>query len=367
MSKKKGEGLKSFNKGFSVPDTYIIIFFVVVLAAIVTFFVPKGYYETQDVTYMMNGVEKTRTGIKDGSFQYLTDDEGKPVTELGPYAFSDHIDQKDLEKAIETGRFCREDGETADGTDENLSVSGEKVSEVFLPETLKKIGRYAFYNCRKLKKIALGGTCMDVGAGAFTGCHQVEEIRITVQSDGTSALREILTELPETIRVDWKKEGLKGVFWFPEFFEEGVENTPARILENHIHGSGLRYRNCFARNSLNIREYDELFPYAKAWEEEGVVLKMALGRLLFPVELGEKAEEHYLSHIREHLVEAARILTKEKDYRSLGALLERVKPDREALEQLLSMAQEQKDMEAVSLFMDRLHQNTKIKRKVFEL
>ena len=68
MSKKKGEGLKLFNKGFNVPDTYIIIFFVVVIAAIVTFFVPKGYYETQDVTYMMNGVEKTRTVIKDGSF-----------------------------------------------------------------------------------------------------------------------------------------------------------------------------------------------------------------------------------------------------------------------------------------------------------
>ena len=33
MSHKKGEGLKSFNKGFTVPDTYIIIFFVVVLAA----------------------------------------------------------------------------------------------------------------------------------------------------------------------------------------------------------------------------------------------------------------------------------------------------------------------------------------------
>ena len=45
MSKKKGEGLKSFNKGFSVPDTYIIIFFVVVLAAIVTFFVPKATNE----------------------------------------------------------------------------------------------------------------------------------------------------------------------------------------------------------------------------------------------------------------------------------------------------------------------------------
>lgn len=58
MSHKKGEGLKSFNKGFTVPDTYIIIFFVVVLAAILTFLVPKGYYETQDVSYMINGVEK---------------------------------------------------------------------------------------------------------------------------------------------------------------------------------------------------------------------------------------------------------------------------------------------------------------------
>ena len=81
MSKKKGEGLKSFNRGFNVPDTYIIIFFVVVIAAVMTFLVPKGYYETEDVTYLMNGVKKTRTVIKDGSFQYLTDAAGKPVTE----------------------------------------------------------------------------------------------------------------------------------------------------------------------------------------------------------------------------------------------------------------------------------------------
>ena len=318
--------------------------------------------------------EKTAAGVRilrsfgeDSSVVLPERVEGERVTELGPYAFSDHIDQKDLEKAMETGRFCREDGEVVGSVENSPSISGEKVSEVVLPESLKRIGRYAFYNCRKLKKLALGGACLDVGAGAFTGCHQVEEIRITVLPDGTSALREILTELPETIRVDWKKENRKGVFWFPEFFEEGVENTPARILENHIHGSGLRYRNCFARKSLNIREYDELFPYAKAWEEEGVVLKMALGRLLCPVELGEKAEARYLAHIQEHLVQAARILTEEKDYLGLGVLLERIRPEREALEQLLSMAQEQKDMEAVSLFMDRLHQNTKIKRKVFEL
>ena len=46
MSKKKGEGLKSFNRGFNVPDTYIIIFLVVVIAALLTFLLPKGFYET---------------------------------------------------------------------------------------------------------------------------------------------------------------------------------------------------------------------------------------------------------------------------------------------------------------------------------
>ena len=85
MSKKEGKGLKSFNKGFQVPDTYIIIFLVVVVAALLTFLVPKGFYETQDISYMINGVEKTRTVIKDGSFQYLTDDAGNVVTESGTH------------------------------------------------------------------------------------------------------------------------------------------------------------------------------------------------------------------------------------------------------------------------------------------
>ena len=34
MSKKEGKGLKSFNKGFQVPDPNIIIFLVVVVAAV---------------------------------------------------------------------------------------------------------------------------------------------------------------------------------------------------------------------------------------------------------------------------------------------------------------------------------------------
>ena len=36
--------------------------------------------------------------------------EGLPVTELGAYIFSDHIDRGDLEKCRMSGKFCTEDG-----------------------------------------------------------------------------------------------------------------------------------------------------------------------------------------------------------------------------------------------------------------
>lgn len=79
--KKKGETLETLNKGFRMPDTYIIIFFVVCFAALLTYLIPQGMYETQDITYMVDGSESTRTVIKDGSFQYALDADGQPLKE----------------------------------------------------------------------------------------------------------------------------------------------------------------------------------------------------------------------------------------------------------------------------------------------
>ena len=70
----KGRTVSSLNTGFSLPDTYIIIFLVVCLAALLTYIIPQGIYETEDITYVVDGVEKTKTVIKDGSFQYVTDE-----------------------------------------------------------------------------------------------------------------------------------------------------------------------------------------------------------------------------------------------------------------------------------------------------
>ena len=64
---------------WKIPHTFVIVFFVVVLAAIVTYLVPVGQFETKEITYSNNGEESTKTVLDPESFQIVTDDEGNPV------------------------------------------------------------------------------------------------------------------------------------------------------------------------------------------------------------------------------------------------------------------------------------------------
>lgn len=292
---------------------------------------------------------------------------GKEVTELGAYVFSDQMDKRELEQMIKGGNLWTEEGNRKSDVEKLPEAAGPALRELILPKGMKKVGRYAFYNCRNLKKLYFGGKLKDLGAGALTGCHKVQELRVRLEEDGESCLREILTELPETLCVTIEKNKEKGHFWFPEFFEEGVENTPARILENHVHGSGIRYRNCFQNRKLNTAEYDALFPYAIAWEDEETVLKLALGRILTPFELAKKSEEHYLTYLREHMDRAAEILGEQKEYRLLGILLDILKPESKEIDKMLETARLQKDSIWIGLLMDRLGKTGRSKRRTFEL
>ena len=76
MEKKK--------KGIQMPHTYIIIFGVILLAALLTVFVPLGKYDTKEVTYIQNGVEKSRVVLDPASFEYVLDENGNKVTKVAP-------------------------------------------------------------------------------------------------------------------------------------------------------------------------------------------------------------------------------------------------------------------------------------------
>jgi len=89
---------KSLNQKWQMPDTYVIIFFVVLFAALLTYLIPMGSFEMEDVTYMSGGSESTRSVPIADSFDYVRDDSGAPVTDgvgffepYGGLGFSNYV------------------------------------------------------------------------------------------------------------------------------------------------------------------------------------------------------------------------------------------------------------------------------------
>jgi uncharacterized ion transporter superfamily protein YfcC len=67
------------NKKKRSVDTYIIVFFVVFAAALSTYFIPRGYFETTEITYKQGTSEHTKKTLIPESFQFEKDEEGRPL------------------------------------------------------------------------------------------------------------------------------------------------------------------------------------------------------------------------------------------------------------------------------------------------
>ena len=181
------------------------------------------------------------------------------------------------------------EGETVTALDDYAFARNLEVEEIWLPEALKEVGRYAFYRCRNLKKLILGNQLLDMGGGALTGCR-LEEVEIYFREGKKSCLKSIVEEMRYQIRVSlygysWRccaeknstDEWLREVrILFPEHYEEAVENTPARILETHHHGAGGYYRQCFYNRELDYKKYDEMFYHTVAEDTEETAVELAL-------------------------------------------------------------------------------------------
>lgn len=236
--------------------------------------------------------------------------------------------------------------------------SGKSLETLYLPDTVKKIGRYGFYNCRSLHTMWFGSHFTDIGSGAFTGCHNIRKLYVHMESQD-SGIKEILSEIGEELEVVLSGS-VEAVLWFPEYYEEGVENTPARILMTQIHGSGLYYRNCFAGKRFNYQEYDKRFEMACAQENEKFLLELAFGRLKSPWELGQNAREQYELYIQSHYEQLAGLLICGQRQEELAFLMETYPLDRSeksVYDHILGMAGKTGDEGTVSMLMEygRIH------------
>lgn len=93
MSENSTASSVSSRARFKAPDTYIIIFFVVVFAALLTYLVPVGQFETHEVSYTdQAGNARAREVLIPESFELLRDEDGARVRRGVPlFAPSDRV------------------------------------------------------------------------------------------------------------------------------------------------------------------------------------------------------------------------------------------------------------------------------------
>ena len=182
--------------------------------------------------------------------------EGMPVTELAGYLFSDTVRRREPPP-------CEYRGEP--------ELCGSRVEEIILPDTVRKVGAYGFYNCYGLNRLSCSSAVEDWGAGVFTGCTGLKCLDIRIAKGRKSCFKDILSELHQTLSVNYRSGSgtLMAKLIFPEFFEESVENTPARVIMREMHGCGHMYRYCFDGGDFRFDEYDRLFPHVKVQENSG--------------------------------------------------------------------------------------------------
>lgn len=307
--------------------------------------------------------------------------EGLKVTGIAPYTFSAHMDETAFQKALQAGKIKIYIPDSLQMDSLPPALCGSAVTEVRFPESVTQVGRYCFYNCSNLQKLSFSGMLGDWGSGVFTGCHKVRNLTVSISSSRVSFLKSILDELPEELRVEYIVEPVYNAegelcsnqgyanLVFPEFYEEGTENTPAKILGVRYHGMGMRYRNCFNNKIFDFRKYDNsaLFSLALSQESVQLMAEMAMNRLRYPYELSEQAAEMYREHIRCHGKDLIALLMKTRDLPGIRWLLDLAGKDQELIEALTEQASKMQFAEALSCLMEYHHTNAKPVRRRREL
>lgn len=184
----------------------------------------------------------------------------------------------------------------------NHAFSGRQDLEtVTLPAGIRTIYGFAFHNCRNLRKIALFDSVDDYYDGVIRQCDSLEEVEITLNRGWYEVVRNFLADNDKRLRMKLRDTGSgnEALLTFPEYVYDFNENTMARTIQFSIAGSGMFYRECVDRRSINYREYDRLFE--KAMIDGGETAEdIAIGRLFYPCELDENSKKRYGEYVREN-------------------------------------------------------------------
>ncbi len=196
------------------------------------------------------------------------------------------------------------------------ALCGSALEELELPPYLTRVGNYAFYGCRSLTRFTFPEQRMQLGSGAFVDCGRIKQLVFPVGEGSFDhpQMREVLGDMNLETEVIARADGQDVMaLYFPGYYEDSVENTPARIFIMHYEGTGFKYRQCFRNGKIDFDQYDSLFYEASVQETSETALRLAMDRLTWPVCLGSAARERYLAFaLGEYRTLAPIILSEER-------------------------------------------------------
>nr|WP_297765212.1 leucine-rich repeat protein [uncultured Butyrivibrio sp.] len=232
--------------------------------------------------------------------------------------------------------------------------SRQDIEKVALPSTIRTLRSYVFHNSRSLKKISLFDSIDDYYDGVCRQCDSLEDVEITIERNWYEVIRNFLSDTDKALRFQihicsQEKEDVEACLSFPGYVYDFNENTMARTIQFSIAGSGYAYRECVDRRKIDYRQYDNLF--SKARIDGGSICEdIAIGRLLYPVELEERFKKEYENYISDSgFAILKRLIDRAKDsdvaQKLLGSVLDLRRQGDFGSESLLTFEDQDKAME----------------------
>ncbi len=356
--------------------------------------------------------------------------EGKPVTEIGPYAFAVEKEAPPME--AETTLVLQktdEDERTAPPSKREghalqrlylpdtikrigaYAFSGctdlvvlhlpENLAEIphhmltgcisltalGLPKKLKSIGEYAFYDCRNIQKLHIPETVEKLGRYAFYNCRNMESINIPKAAVdlGTGLflncdcltyltfgrcrhIGDIIAGLQQELHLTIEfSDGETAKLLLPDFQYEYVEDTPARQFHQVNYGTGHLFRQCIGNSDIDFRRFDELFYLTRREDGALMVLFLTMYRLEFPYRLEEKRRADYLAYLAEHFHWAASYYIGQGNLSAIRLFADWGLLKETNIDNLLKLAGEKNKTEITGFLLAYQHSHFEKKKKTFDL
>ena len=177
----------------------------------------------------------------------------------------------------------------------------EDIEHVMLPESIRQIRAFAFYNCIHLKAMTLDGRVRDYYDGNIRCDDALSLITIRIHERDYSLVKAMMGDSDNLLHFHLVQDDGQVCLTFPSFAYSGREDTHSRAIHFHVEGMGYSYRNCILKKEIRFGEYDQLFEVMQQLKsEQSTAADIAFGRLMYPYCLKDPDRLRYEEFLHGH-------------------------------------------------------------------